>query len=75
LLRRDVHGHAQTAVARATPLRALRARGAQDPVADRQDQARLLRDLEEVGGREQTELGVLPAQQRLAPTIRPRARS
>jgi hypothetical protein len=52
-------------MAHAVPLRVLGAGGAQDPVADRNDQTGLLGHREEVRRRDQAQLGMLPAQQRL----------
>ena len=49
------------------PLRGLAARGVEDGGADRDDESGVLGEMEELRGREDAELRVLPAQQRLDP--------
>ena len=64
LARRQIHGHAEAAIAIALPLSRLPAGFAQHPLADRHDQPRLLGDRDEVLRPDQTEAGAVPAQQR-----------
>jgi len=65
LLRRDVHRDAEAREAQRLPARALLARLAQHPLADRHDELRVLGDRQELARQHRAELRVLPAQQRL----------
>ena len=65
LARRDVHGHADLAPARA-PVGQLAKRRAENPRTDRRDQPVLLRERDELVGGDRPPLAVRPANERLA---------
>ena len=64
---REVHRDAQPGLHGGLPRPDLRARGLQDPLADRDDQPRVLGHVDELVGRKQPAARVLPADQRFDP--------
>src|SRR5205085_10138248 len=67
LTRREIHGHAQRWEAALLPVAQLFARGAQHPLADRDDAADLLRKRDEMLRLDESEARLVPANQRFEP--------